>query len=70
MRFAPDVVVDLTPLPDVGELPFSEILYGLLRRGFEPGGSRRLLEDTNARLRRPLLRPGAVELSLIQISEP
>ncbi|WP_375760339.1 MBL fold metallo-hydrolase [Corallococcus exercitus] len=62
MRFAPDVVVDLTPLPgDEGGLPFTELLQELLRRGFEPEASRRLLEDANARLRRPLLRPGAVE---------
>ncbi|TQF17518.1 MBL fold metallo-hydrolase [Myxococcus llanfairpwllgwyngyllgogerychwyrndrobwllllantysiliogogogochensis] len=61
MRFAPDVIMDLTPLPEgVGGVPFTELLHGLLREGFEPEGSRRLLEEARARLG-GLLRPEGVD---------
>jgi L-ascorbate metabolism protein UlaG (beta-lactamase superfamily) len=62
MRFAPDVIVDLTPLPGlISELPFGPLLAGLLRLHFDPRLSQKLLEAANAPLPRPLLRPGAVE---------
>ncbi|MCY1003611.1 MBL fold metallo-hydrolase [Myxococcus sp. MISCRS1] len=62
MRFAPDVILDLTPLPDrVGAVPFTELLDGLLREGFDPEGSRRVLEAAQARLGPRLLRPQGVD---------
>lgn len=62
LRFAPDVIVDLTPLPArASRVPFNAVLQRLLRERFEPEASRRALEAFNARLGEPLLRPGAVD---------
>ena len=62
MRFAPDVILDLTPLPErAGRVPFGAVLHRLLREGFEPEASRRALEAFNARAGEALLRPGAVD---------
>jgi L-ascorbate metabolism protein UlaG (beta-lactamase superfamily) len=61
VELAPDLFLDLTCLPDLGGVSFDELLQGMLKAGFEPGPTRALLEQANARLKVPLLRPGGVE---------
>lgn len=61
MHFVPNLRVDLVPLPDLGGVPFDELLKGMLGVGFEPRATRALLEEANARLAVPALRPQGVE---------
>jgi L-ascorbate metabolism protein UlaG (beta-lactamase superfamily) len=61
MRFAPQIIVDLVPVPDRGELPYADVLGGMIKAFFKPGAVRQLLENINSKLKEPMLRPEAVE---------
>ncbi len=61
MHFIPNLRVDLVPLPDLGGVPFDNLLKGMLRVGFEPKATRTLLEEASAQLPAPALRPQGVE---------
>jgi len=61
MRLAPQAMVDLLPLPERSEVPYPDLLKGLLQVGFEPRAARKLLEHFNSKLKVPLLRPEGTE---------
>jgi L-ascorbate metabolism protein UlaG (beta-lactamase superfamily) len=61
MMLSADFIVDLVSLPDLGGIPFGEVLEGMVRADLEPRATRELLERANARLAAPVLRPKGVE---------
>ncbi|WP_224247948.1 MBL fold metallo-hydrolase [Hyalangium gracile] len=60
MRIAPEVIIDLTSLPERSDVPFPDLIKGLIEARFEPRASRRLLEHFNGKMKEPLLRPEGV----------
>lgn len=69
MVLPPDLLVDLVNLPEQG-VPFDELLHGLMASEFAPDAVRRMLEQTNAELKAPLLRPRGVEDGGFLVEEP